>query len=75
MQLKAQDRERKLIQKIDEALILIDRGDYGFCDDCGVEIGYERMIARPTATMCIDCKTASELKERHTGMIATDEES
>lgn len=67
LHVRARDRERKLIQKIDEALIIIEKGDYGFCDECGVEIGYERMMARPTATMCIDCKTASEIKERHTG--------
>ncbi|NBV28750.1 RNA polymerase-binding protein DksA, partial [bacterium] len=64
----------KLIQKIDEGLILIDRGDYGFCNECGIEIGYDRMVARPTATMCIDCKTASEIKERHTGSFMAEEE-
>jgi DnaK suppressor protein len=64
---RTRDRERKLMKKIDEALIFIERGDYGYCIECGVEIGYERMIARPTAEMCIDCKTAAEIKERHTG--------
>jgi DnaK suppressor protein len=74
LHVRARDRERKLIQKIDEGLILIDRGDYGFCNECGIEIGYDRMVARPTATMCIDCKTASEIKERHTGSFMSEEE-
>ncbi len=64
---RTRDRERKLMKKIDEALVLIERGDYGYCMECGIEIGYERMIARPTAEMCIDCKTAAEIKDRHTG--------
>ena len=67
LHVRTRDRERKLMKKIDEALMLIERNDYGYCLECGVEIGYERMIARPTADMCIDCKTASEIKERHTG--------
>ncbi len=67
LHVRTRDRERKLMKKIDEALVLIERGDYGYCMECGVEIGYERMIARPTADMCIDCKTAAEIKERHTG--------
>ena len=71
---KAHDRERKLIQKIDEALAMIEHGDYGYCQECGIEIGYERMVARPTANMCIDCKTAAEIKERHTGSPVIDEE-
>jgi len=67
LHVRTRDRERKLMKKIDEALMLVERGDYGYCLECGVEIGYERMIARPTADMCIDCKTAAEIKERHTG--------
>ncbi|MGE5386748.1 MAG: TraR/DksA C4-type zinc finger protein, partial [Betaproteobacteria bacterium] len=58
------DRERKLIKKIEETLARIDAGDYGFCDKCGVEIGTKRLEARPTATLCIDCKTLEELKEK-----------
>lgn len=67
LHIRARERDRKLLKKIDEALLLIERGDYGYCLECGIEIGYERMIARPTAEMCIDCKTAAEIKERHTG--------
>ena len=62
--LRTHDRERKLLKKIHEALKLIEANDYGYCDECGVEIGLRRLEARPTATLCIDCKTLSEVKER-----------
>lgn len=64
IELRNRDRERKLIKKIDETLLLIDSGDYGYCDKCGVEIGIKRLEARPTATLCIDCKTLEEMKEK-----------
>ena len=64
IELRNRDRERKLIKKIDETLNSIDEGDYGFCAKCGVEIGIKRLEARPTATLCIDCKTLDEMKER-----------
>ena len=64
IELRNRDRERKLIKKIDETLGRIDSGDYGFCDKCGVEIGIKRLEARPTATLCIDCKTLDEMKEK-----------
>ena len=67
LELRTRDRERKLIKKIDEALMNIDNGDYGYCEICGVEIGVRRLEARPTATLCIDCKTLDEIKERHLG--------
>jgi len=63
-ELRNRDRERKLIKKIDEAIARIDGGDYGYCDKCGVEIGLKRIEVRPTATLCIDCKTLDELRER-----------
>ena len=56
--------ERKLIKKIDETIARIDGNEYGYCDSCGVEIGLKRLEARPTATLCIDCKTLDELRER-----------
>ena len=43
---------------------LIDNNDYGYCEACGVEIGIKRLEARPTATLCIDCKTLDEIKEK-----------
>ena len=64
LELRARDRERKLIKKIDQTLDLIEQGDYGFCESCGVEIGIRRLEARPTATLCIDCKTLAEIKEK-----------
>ncbi len=64
LELRSRDRERKLIKKIDEAVSLIDTGDYGYCDNCGVEIGIQRLEARPTATLCVDCKTLDEIRER-----------
>jgi len=64
LELRNRDRERKLIKKIDETIQRIDAGEYGYCDSCGVEIGLKRLEARPTATLCIDCKTLDELRER-----------
>ncbi|MGB7502389.1 MAG: RNA polymerase-binding protein DksA [Azonexus sp.] len=64
IELRNRDRERKLIKKIDETVASIESGDYGFCNKCGVEIGIKRLEARPTATLCIDCKTLDEMKER-----------
>lgn len=64
LELRNRDRERKLIKKIDEAIARINDGEYGYCDSCGVEIGLKRLEARPTATMCIDCKTLEEIRER-----------
>ena len=64
LELRNRDRERKLIKKIDETIGRISAKDYGYCDSCGVEIGLKRLEARPTATLCIDCKTLDELRER-----------
>lgn len=64
LELRNRDRERKLIKKIDEMMAKIDSGDYGYCDNCGVEIGLNRLEARPTATLCIDCKTLDEIREK-----------
>ncbi len=64
LELRSRDRESKLVKKIDEALERIEAGDYGYCDVCGVEIGIERLEARPTAELCIDCKTLDEIRER-----------
>ncbi|WP_252177494.1 RNA polymerase-binding protein DksA [Endozoicomonas sp. 4G] len=67
LELRTRDRERKLIRKIDKTLARIEEEDYGFCDSCGVEIGVRRLEARPTATLCIDCKTLAEIKEKQLG--------
>ncbi|ADZ92817.1 RNA polymerase-binding protein DksA [Marinomonas mediterranea] len=67
LELRARDRERKLVKKINQTIERIDDDDYGFCDECGIEIGIRRLEARPTATMCIDCKTLAEMKEKQVG--------
>jgi DnaK suppressor protein len=67
LELRTRDRERKLIKKIDEALERIESHEYGYCEACGVEIGIRRLEARPTATLCIDCKTLDEIRERQRG--------
>ena len=67
MELRTRDRERKLIRKIDEALDMLEEHEYGFCEACGVEIGIRRLEARPTATLCIDCKTLDEIREKQMG--------
>ncbi|MBM4207895.1 MAG: RNA polymerase-binding protein DksA [Gammaproteobacteria bacterium] len=67
LELRARDRERKLIKKIEEALKEIESGNYGYCESCGIEIGIRRLEARPTATLCIDCKTLDEIREKQMG--------
>ncbi|MDG2048132.1 MAG: RNA polymerase-binding protein DksA [Halioglobus sp.] len=64
LELRTRDRERKLIKKIDSTMELIDMDEYGYCETCGVNIGIQRLEARPTATQCIDCKTLAEIKEK-----------
>ncbi|MFA5983211.1 MAG: RNA polymerase-binding protein DksA [Methylococcaceae bacterium] len=67
LELRTRDRERKLIKKIDDSLKEIESGDYGFCESCGIEIGIRRLEARPTANLCIDCKTLDEIREKQMG--------
>ncbi len=67
LELRNRDRERKLIKKITQTIARIDAEDYGYCDSCGAEIGLQRLEARPTATLCIDCKTLEEMRERQVG--------
>lgn len=67
LELRTRDRERKLIKKIDESLTDIESGDYGFCESCGIDIGVRRLEARPTAVLCIDCKTLDEIREKQMG--------
>ena len=64
LELRTRDRERKLIKKIEKTLQLIEENDFGFCNSCGIEIGIRRLEARPTADLCIECKTLAEIKER-----------
>lgn len=64
LELRTRDRERKLIRKINRALALIDNKKYGYCTECSARIGLKRIEARPTATLCIDCKTTQEFHEK-----------
>ncbi len=66
-ELRIRDRERRLLTKIDEAIGRIDEGSYGICEDCGEEIGQKRLEARPVTTLCIDCKTIQETREKSVG--------
>ncbi len=56
-----------LLKKIEKTLQKIEDEDFGYCDTCGIEIGIKRLEARPTADMCIDCKTLAEIKEKQLG--------
>ena len=67
LELRTRDRERRLIKKIEQSLDLLNVGDYGYCEDCGAEIGIRRLEARPTAVKCIDCKTFQEIREKQLG--------
>jgi DnaK suppressor protein len=66
--LRIRDRERKLLNKIRSALERIDSGEFGICEGCGDEIGYERLEARPVTTFCITCKKKQEDMEKAGGM-------
>ena len=68
LELRNRDRERKLLKKIEQTLHKISDGDYGYCETCGVEIGLKRLEARPTADLCIDCKTLAEIREKQLGL-------
>jgi len=67
LELRARDRERKLLKKINESLDELDAHEYGYCRSCGAEIGLRRLEARPTATLCFECKTLEEIRERNYG--------
>ncbi|MFN3234159.1 MAG: RNA polymerase-binding protein DksA [Gammaproteobacteria bacterium] len=61
----SRDRDRRLMKKIEESLERIKQGEYGYCEECGIEIGIPRLEARPTASKCFDCKTVEEIKDKH----------
>lgn len=64
IELRARDRQRKLVSKIDSALIRIDAGDYGYCEVTGEQISLKRLDARPIATMSIEAQERHEKMER-----------
>lgn len=63
-ELRIKDRERKLINKVQEALKKIGDGSYGICESCGESIGIKRLLARPVTSLCINCKAEMEAEER-----------
>jgi len=65
LELRTRDRERKLVKKIKQSIEDLDKGDYGYCESCGTDIGIRRLEARPTANLCIDCKTLAEIREKN----------
>ena len=67
LELRARDRERKLMKKIDEALLRIDDGSYGWCEETGEPIGIPRLLARPTATLSVEAQQRREQKQRMYG--------
>ena len=64
IELRARDRERKLVRKIDQALRRIEDGSYGYCEETGEAIGLKRLLARPTATLTVDAQERREKRER-----------
>ena len=66
LEIRTRERERRLLSKIFESSEDLNNGNYGYCinPNCGVEIGIRRLEARPTANLCIDCKTLEEIKEK-----------
>ena len=67
LELRTRDRYRKLIRKIDKALIRVEEGDYGYCEETGEEIGLQRLEARPIATLCLDAQERWELRQKQQG--------
>ncbi|MHA6160077.1 RNA polymerase-binding protein DksA [Pseudomonas sichuanensis] len=64
-QLRSLEREKKLLDKIDQALERLARGEYGWCAETGEPIGLRRLLLRPTASLSIEAKERQELRERH----------
>ena len=67
LELRTRDRYRKLIKKIDQALMRVDEGEYGYCEETGEEIGLARLEARPIATLCLDAQERWELRQKQMG--------
>lgn len=67
LELRERDRDRKLLKKLGDTLSALESGDFGYCENCGEEIGLRRLEARPTAVLCVDCKNLAEIKEKAGG--------
>ena len=64
VELRASNRRRKLVNKIDQALKIIKDGSYGYCEETGEPIGLKRLIARPIASLCIEAQERHEKEEK-----------
>ena len=64
LELRTRDRERKLLKKVQQSLLSIDSGDYGWCEETGEPIGIPRLLARPTATLSLEAQQRRELKQK-----------
>ena len=64
LELRARDRESKLLRKVRAAIVRIDEGDYGWCEDSGEPIGIERLLARPTATLSLEAQQRHEQRQK-----------
>ena len=69
LELRTRDRERKLLKKIKEAILRIDKKEYGYCLETGEEIGLERLLARPTATLSLEAQQRREKRQKQFGDI------
>ncbi len=67
LELRTRDRERKLLKKVEQSIVRIDSGDYGYCDDTGEPIGVPRLLARPTATLTVEAQSRREAKQKQYG--------
>lgn len=67
LELRVRDRERKLLKKIAQALQRIEDGSYGWCEETGEPIGIPRLLARPTAALCLEAQERRELVKRRFG--------
>ena len=67
LELRTRDRERKLLKKIEQSIMRVDAGDYGYCDETGESIGVGRLLARPTATLSLEAQQRRELKQKMFG--------
>ncbi len=61
---RLQERDMRLLKKLDEALRWMESDDFGYCESCGEEIGFNRLLARPAARQCLECKQNEEQRER-----------
>lgn len=67
LELRTRDRERKLLKKIQQSLMQIENGEYGYCEETGESIGLPRLMARPTATLSLEAQQRRELRQKMYG--------